>query len=128
MVFNVTDFKCKIQLNCNCPTSITKTICQQDFNWNTNAFYITLWIESSIKWFIATWNSIMTLNTILRSLFKKLSLFFYFFIIFNWGTLAMFKILSGQIWVTGYFGQPLTYPYFTILPLTYCVSLYNHKL
>jgi hypothetical protein len=25
------------------------------------------------------------------------------------------KILSDQIWVAGYFGQPLTYPYFTIL-------------
>jgi hypothetical protein len=24
------------------------------------------------------------------------------------------KFLSDQIWVDGYFGQPLTYPYFTI--------------
>jgi hypothetical protein len=29
-------------------------------------------------------------------------------------TILTLKILSDQIWVVGYFGQPLTYPYFTI--------------
>jgi hypothetical protein len=34
------------------------------------------------------------------------------------------KILSDQIWVAGYFGQPLTYPYFTIFSSDFlCNSL-----
>jgi hypothetical protein len=34
------------------------------------------------------------------------------------------KILSNQIWITGYFGQPLTYPDFTIFSSDFlCISL-----
>jgi hypothetical protein len=34
------------------------------------------------------------------------------------------KISSDQIWVAGYFGQPLTYPYFTIFSSDFlCNSL-----
>jgi hypothetical protein len=34
------------------------------------------------------------------------------------------KILSDMIWVVGYFGQPLTYPYFTIYSSNFlCNSL-----
>jgi hypothetical protein len=34
------------------------------------------------------------------------------------------KILSDQIWVAGYFGQPLTYPNFTIFSSDFlCISL-----
>jgi hypothetical protein len=34
------------------------------------------------------------------------------------------KILSDQIWIAGYFGQPLTDPYFTIFSFDFlCNSL-----
>jgi hypothetical protein len=32
------------------------------------------------------------------------------------------KFLSDQIWVASYFGQPLTYPYFTIFNFDFCVT------
>jgi hypothetical protein len=32
------------------------------------------------------------------------------------------KILRDQIWVAGYFGQPLTYTYFVFLIMTFCVT------
>jgi hypothetical protein len=33
------------------------------------------------------------------------------------------KISSDQIWVAGYFGQRLTYPYFIIFISNFCVTL-----
>jgi hypothetical protein len=41
------------------------------------------------------------------------------------------KILSNHIWVVSYFGQPLTYPYFTILSSDFLYNSqtpYSHKL
>jgi hypothetical protein len=36
--------------------------------------------------------------------------------------LLTLKISSDQIWDAGYFGQPLTYPYFTIFSFNFCVT------
>jgi hypothetical protein len=38
----------------------------------------------------------------------------FFLIIFLGGAFLTPKILSDQIWVVGYFGQPMTYAHFTI--------------
>ena len=38
------------------------------------------------------------------------------------------KILSDMIGIASYFGQSLTYPYFIILALNFCVSPQKHNL
>jgi hypothetical protein len=38
------------------------------------------------------------------------------------------KFSSDQTWVVCQFGQPLTYPYFTIFSLSFCITPYNRKL
>jgi hypothetical protein len=46
------------------------------------------------------------------------------FLMLKWKAFLTLKISSDQIWVAGYFGQPLTYPDFTIFSSDFlCNSL-----